>query len=280
MNESSLVRRVIVVVLDGLRPDAIDAFGLDRIGALMASGASTRTARTVSPSVTAAAMTSLLTGQAPMHHGVVSDRFHIPRSRGPVDPLPRVLAAAGLPSAAFVSTLPIVYAGLARQIARHLGVTRAECSGRGAREIVAAARSQLAVQRRGLILLHWPDADRAGHEHGWMSAPYAEGAREMDRALSDLLDLLQLADDPSTLLIALADHGGGGVVANDHESDHPHDWTIPVVLAGAAMAPAVLGEPISLLDVPTTILDALGVPQPATYEGRSLLAPALAAAAA
>ena len=103
MNGSAAIDRVVLVVLDGLRPDAVDAFRLDHVAELAARGAATFTARTVTPSVTAAAMASLFTGLAPARHGVVSDRFHVPRRRGPADPLPRVLSAAGLPSSAFIA---------------------------------------------------------------------------------------------------------------------------------------------------------------------------------
>lgn len=265
------IDRVVLVVLDGLRPDAVDAFDLAHVADLAARGAATFTARTVTPSVTAAAMASLFTGLAPARHGVVSDRFHVPRRRGPIDPLPRVLAAAGFASSAFIGSLPRLYAGLARQIGRHVGIDRAVCSGDTARAIVAAAGPTLAQQRRGLIVMHWPDADRAGHEHGWMSRAYEAGARAMDAALGELVAALARDDHGGTLLIALADHGGGGAVVNDHDSTHPADQTIPIILAGAGVEIGSLAGPVSLLDVPPTVLWALGVGCPPTYEGRPLV---------
>jgi hypothetical protein len=60
------------------------------------------------------------------------------------------------------------------------------------------------------------------------------------------------------------------VVANDHDSDHPTDRTVPVVLAGAGIEPGTVLDAMTLLDVPTTILWALGVRRPASYEGRVL----------
>jgi predicted AlkP superfamily phosphohydrolase/phosphomutase len=78
LNRPTEIHRVVLVVLDGLRPDAIPTFSLTRIAALAADGASTWAGRTVAPSVTAAVVASLMTGTAPARHGVVSDRFHIP----------------------------------------------------------------------------------------------------------------------------------------------------------------------------------------------------------
>jgi arylsulfatase A-like enzyme len=81
--------------------------------------------------------------------------------------------------------------------------------------------------------------------------------------------LYGLAADPDTLLIALADHGGGGADACDHDSAHPLDRTIPLLLWGAGIGRTHL-LPSSLIDVPPTILHALGVEVPEWYEGRVL----------
>jgi arylsulfatase A-like enzyme len=274
------VRRVVLVVLDGLRPDAIERYGLSHIRGLSAASASTMAGSSVSPSVTAAAMASILSGAPPQYHGLESDRFHIPRSRGPVHLLPRVLADAGYPTSAFVHSVPRLYVGLSKRIARHLGVAEAHFKGVGALDILEAAKPTLRTQRRGLVLMHWPDADRAGHEHGWMSREYERAARALDAGVGALVTELDPARDPATVLIAFADHGGGGAVPNDHDSDHPLDRTIPVMLSGASIEPCELSTPVTLLDIPATLLWALGVARPASYTGRVLTEAFTAAAAA
>jgi len=276
------VRRVVVVVLDGLRPDAIPRFDLTHITALARRGASTMLGRTVSPSVTACAMASLLTGADPERHGLQSEKFHLPRSRGPIDPLPRLLAKHSLPSSAFLARMPLLFTGIAHRIASHAGIATARFRGSSCAEILDTARTTLRDQRRGLILLHWPDADRAGHASGWMSDPYASAAKRMDASVGSLVASLDLSD-PSTLLIALADHGGGGTVPDHHNSEHPLDRTIPMMMAGGAVRPGALPPGSSLLDVPATICWALGIKQPESFAGmpiRSALADFPAAAAA
>jgi predicted AlkP superfamily pyrophosphatase or phosphodiesterase len=263
------IRRVILLVLDGLRPDAIPRFGLHHTAALARNGASTLLGRTVTPSVTACAMASLLTGAAPERHGLQDMRFRIPRSRGAIDPLPRLLAQHAFPTSAFLARVPMLLTGIAHRIATHAGVSQARFSGSSANDILTAATATIEQQKRGLILLHWPDGDRAGHAHGWMSDGYAEAARGMDREVGRLVAQVGL-DDPATLLIALADHGGGGKVADHHDSEHPLDQTIPIILAGGAVQRGDLGRGSSLLDVPATIAWALGIPIPASFAGRPL----------
>ena len=270
MPTTALVRRVVLVVLDGLRPDAIPAFSLDTIDALAQSGAYTASASTVEPSVTAACMASMLCGVAPDRHGVTSTRFHIPRRSQPVFPMPAVLRDAGLPTTFFMAEVPFLCRGLAKRIAKHLGIGRAGFGGRDSTGVLEAAREALRRQREGLIVMHWPDADDAGHKHGWMSDAYANAATRMDRTLANLAEIVDMPWSTDTMLIALADHGGGGAIHNDHESDHPLDRTIPMVLTGGGIAPQTSLPDANLLDVPATILWALGVARPASYDGRPL----------
>lgn len=270
MVASSRVSRVIVVVLDGLRADAIPLFALPTLTRLAGRGASSASAQTVSPSVTAAAMGSLLTGVRPADHGLTSDRFRIPQPRIPLDPIPMLLRRHGIPSFAFLARVPRPYRALAERLARMLGVEEARFRGDEAPEILGAARERLQRERRGMFLLHWPDADRAGHAAGWTSRAYAGAARRLDETLG-LLDALTGAScDPDTLLIAVADHGGGGATFRNHDSTHLHDRTIPLVLAGGRVVHGELAPLSSLLDVPATIAWALGVPVPSCYAGRAL----------
>jgi predicted AlkP superfamily pyrophosphatase or phosphodiesterase len=267
---SSPVRRVVLVVLDGLRPDAIERFRLQRVASLARRGASTFRAQTVSPSITPCAMASLLTGAAPERHGMQSERFMLPRSRGPVHPLAKELAKHSMPSSFFMPQVPFLMRGIASRLATALGLGEFRHHGRHAADVLAAARKNLESQRRGLIMLHWLDADRAGHEFGWMSPEYGEAACRMDAALGALEAAVDLSD-PTTLVIALADHGGGGGTLKHHDSAHPLDTTIPIMLAGGAIVPCDLGIGVSLTDVPATILWALGLARPESYVGRPLL---------
>src|SRR5262249_28836728 len=198
-------------------------------------------ATTGSPSLTWAALTSLMTGVSPQLHGVVSDNVHLPRPRVRLEPLPLALEEAGLTTTAVLGSIPSIYRGVAARIGRKLGVADLRFVGRRASEILLGAGEPLRTKRGGFVFLHWPDADAAGHDHGWMSLEYREGAQQLDQTLGALLDLLDLENDAETLLIALADHGGGGVDPKDHDSTHPLDPTVPILMAGAGGAPG--GDP-------------------------------------
>jgi arylsulfatase A-like enzyme len=103
-----------------------------------------------------------------------------------------------------------------------------------------------------------------------MSEPYAAAARRLD-ATTGLVRALALDPAPDdTLLLVCADHGGGGATARDHESDHHLDRTIPIILAGGGVAPGAAIGHATILDIPATILGALGVECPDSYAGRIL----------
>ena len=265
-----VVSRVIVVVLDGLRPDALEAFDLHRLRGYTTQGAFTPRATTVSPSVTAAAMTSLLTGVSPLQHGLTSDRFHIPRPRIALTPLPGHLAASGIFVSTFVRELPVLFRPLARACAVKLGVGSPTFRGHTAREILNAARRTLGTQREGLILLHWPDADIAGHAHGWMSPGYGAACRKLDAVLGTLVHEVEALVDPQTLLVVLADHGGGGLVTHDHDGDHALNLTIPLLFLGGGVDATAIAGRTSILDVAPTVSWALGVRPPVSWTGRAL----------
>lgn len=263
-------RRVILLVLDGLRPDAIERFGMTRLASLARRGAASMSATTVAPSVTAACMASLFSGVSPDRHGVNSSRFQLGRPREPLSLVPKVLHDAAMDSEAFMAQVPWFMSRIARRIAKALHVD-ATFAGRDSMEVLGAALPRLHAKRDGLLILHWPDGDNAGHAHGWMSGAYELAARRMDAALGSLIEAASLFERADTLLIVMADHGGGGAQSRDHDSAHPLDRTIPIIFAGGGLTPRTLREPVSLLDVPPTILWALGAPVPASYHGRPLI---------
>jgi predicted AlkP superfamily pyrophosphatase or phosphodiesterase len=273
------VRRVIVVLVDGLRPDAVTPSTMPTLHALGEAYTVARDARTVTPSVTVAALASLATGVAPDTHRLLKPGLEFLHRLPRLRPLAREVERAGRGTAVITGELPLADWPLALSLAKAAGARRFLPAGRRARDTATAARRLLDDRKTRLLFVYLPDCDRTGHVAGWMSAGYLAAAAELDRAVSRLS-----ADIEDTLLIVVADHGGGGVEATEHHHPHPLNERIPLVLAGPEVARRHrLTGPVSLLDVPATVLWWLGLPVPRVYEGRPLLeafAPALAVEAA
>lgn len=260
--------RVILVILDGLRPDAITPHVMPVLSAVAERGWSA-VAHTVRPSVTVAALTSLATGVSPDRHGLDAERrLPTPAVLGRLAPLPAHLHRHRRRTAICAGRLPLYHRLLAGSLLRVAGVRSFFSAGRLPAEVGERARDHLQRVRPHLGVVYLNDCDVAGHRDGWMSASYLEAAHALDGAVGALASLGQEA---GTTLLVTADHGGGGVAPTDHDAPHPVNDRIPIIAAGPSIAPHVAEDGSArLLDLPPTILDLLGVPVPPQYEGRAL----------
>ncbi len=258
--------RCVVVLIDGLRPDAVTASLMPNLSRLGAEYARADSAFTVRPSVTVAALASLATGVSPATHGLVEPGLGFLRRMGRIRPLARELAASGHATLVVASPLAVRTRPAAQALAAFAGVTRLVATPADPRRIAAAALAELARFAHGLAFVYLPDCDRAGHEHGWLAPPYLAAVRNVDAAVGMVAPLAA-----ESLLVVTSDHGGGGVQPRDHDLPHPVNDQIPLVLAGPRVRRGLaLPGPISLLDIPPSLLAWLGVPVPDGYEGRVL----------
>lgn len=257
------VVRVLIVSMDGLRPEAIQLAPMSNLLALMESGAYTLTAQTVFPSATLPAHASMLTGQCPAKHGVTWNDY-----------LPAFGYAAGsdlfdLAKAAGLRTVMVVGKEKLRQ------VTEPESTDvfifiNDRDTVIAGEVAPLIPQGFGLMLVHFPAVDWMGHEYGWLSPEQLSVAFRADEALGTLLAALEASDMRSdTLIIVAADHGGH---ETSHGSSRPEDMTIPWVIHGPGVRPLALTEPVNIADTAATAAWALGLPIPPEWDGRPVTA--------
>jgi len=270
------MRRLILALTDGLRPDAITPTVMPSLHALAGAYTSAAAARTVRPSATVAALASLATGVRPETHRLVQPGLDFLPRLGRLRPVARELARHGVPADVVTAELPLASLPVAWALASAAGVRRLLPAGRRARDTAASVDSLARADGSSLVFVYLPDCDDAGHAHGWMSDQYLAAAVELDAAIGVLS---QHVDD--ALLVVVADHGGGGVLATEHHHPHPVNEHIPLVLAGPGVAREHrLEGPVSILDLSATVLWWFGAPVPDCYEGRPLLeafAPELAA---
>ena len=260
------MRRIIFVLADGLRPDAVSPALMPSLLALAETYTHATRARTVRPSATVAALASLATGVSPETHRLIEPGLSfLPRLRT-VRPVARELSKAGISTAIATSELAPGALPVAWALAATAGVRRIVPAGKRARETAASALQIYGERQEGLLFVYLPDCDRIGHQAGWMSKPYLDAAAEVDIAIGMLASR---CDD--ALFIVTADHGGGGVLPTDHDEPHPLNDAIPVVIAGHGAARRQrLRHEVSILDLPATILWWLGCEVPASYEGQPL----------
>ena len=260
---------VIIISVDGLRPDAIAKYEAKTIQRLMREGRYSLTAQTISISKTLPSHTSMLTGVDADAHGITwnSDKtgefghVKVPTVFG-------LAHEAGFSTAAFFSKTKFHHIDVPSTI-DHMRAPTGGVIPWNARKTVDLMRDYLDQQSPNLMMVHLADADFAGHNFGWMGWMYGMAVREVDLAVSSVLDA---ADERygrgGYTVILTADHGGHN---KSHGSTDPVDMTIPWIVWGAGVQPGDTLSGIRTMDTAATALWMLGLEPPATFVGRPLV---------
>ncbi len=253
-----LVRRVLILSIDGLRPDAISLAPMPNLLALMQTGAYTLTAQTIFPSSTLPSHASMLTSLCPSKHGVDWNDYLPERGYAKGTDLFDLAHAAGLKTVMFVGKEKL------RQITEpgSLDVFRYIND----RDVVIAQRitEEFPVDF-GIMFVHFATPDAMGHVYGWLSPQYISVVQRADEALGTLLkDLDDHGIRQETLIIVTADHGGHD---QTHGSRMKDDMTIPWVISGPGVRPGQLTTPVQTTDTAATAAWALNLPRPAEWDG-------------
>jgi hypothetical protein len=261
--------RVVLVSVDGLRADALERWSPPVLRRLAREGAAAQRARTVTPSLTAPAHLSLLSGVPPPDHGVFGDEIVFNEAMARLEPLFREGAREGLDTRAFLSREgPLEAFETALRCSLAFGLDSLELVEPEGPRVAAAAIPALRDPEVEMVFIHLPDPDVAGHAHGWSSPEYGAAVLRADSALALLVDEL----GPADLLAVTAPHGGGGAYGDHlHGSTSEEDMRIPLILWGARVTSGSPPEDATILDVAPTLLWALGFEAPAQYQGRPLV---------
>ncbi|SDO76332.1 Type I phosphodiesterase / nucleotide pyrophosphatase [Microbacterium sp. ru370.1] len=183
-------------------------------------------ARTVFPSTTAAALTSLLTGTAPGAHGIVGYRARIPGTDLAPDQL-HGWETDGLDPHRWQRRTPLfeTHAASGRDAfvvsrASYTGTGFTEATLRGAEffpsddldERVRLAADLAARHPGSITYLYAPELDTAGHRDGWESDRWTDALERVDAAARRLAETI----GPRTGVVVTADHGMVDVPAHKH----------------------------------------------------------------
>ncbi|MBK9924128.1 MAG: alkaline phosphatase family protein [Anaerolineales bacterium] len=252
------ITRVLILSIDGLRPDAISAAPMPNLLALMQNSAYTLNAQTIYPSSTLPSHSSMLVGVCPSKHGVDWNDY-IPKNGFAIGTDIFDLAhAAGLQTVMHVGKEKLQQITEPSSLDIFTYVNDRDL-------IVTQRLLDDFPQDFGLLFVHFPLVDGMGHEYGWMSPQQLSVAFRADEALGKILaelDAKGLRDE--TLVIVTADHGGHDTT---HGSSMPVDMTIPWAASGPGIQPKVLTTQVHTMDTAATTAFALGLPIPPEWDG-------------
>lgn len=261
---AGIARHVVVISIDGLRPDAIEAAGASNLQRMMEEGAYSLRARTIMPSRTLPSHTSMLTGVQPAVHGITWNDEQVD-AQGRV----RVATIFDMADSAHLQTAAFFGKAKFRHLIHSDAPDEVEAP-RGTEVILAPRMTQdvvhyLRFSKPDLLFVHIPDPDIAGHSAGWMTLPYRWAVRRADAAVEQIRRAAVRAYGNDFVMIVTADHGGHG---RDHGTAAEEDVRIPWIVWGAGVQRGGIEEAIDTFDTAATALWVLGVPVPTRWEGR------------
>lgn len=257
--------KVILILIDGCRPDALQQADTPAIDRLIAEGAAALNARTVQPPITLPAHFSLFTSLDPADHNITANTgFPVPSAAA--RSLTEIVKYHGGTTAAAYSW----------EYLRNLSPPGAldnvfylnmEGSGYTDLDIMDAALTMIRDQRPDLCFIYLEGTDLAGHREGWMSPPYLMAVSRADRAVGMLLRTLSEMHLEETYTVVLqSDHGGTG---HHHLEPVEGVMRIPWIVRGPAVRKGHrIQSPVSILDTAPTIARLMGIPPHYAWKGR------------
>lgn len=261
--------KVLLIGIDGVRPDVLAEVPTPVMDSLAAGGWYTPSARTTTPSVSGPAWSSILTGVWPAKHGVLDNGFEGRRYAEYPDFL--TLAERerpGLATFAALDWMPLAAlegggAALSGAIDTLVAVDGYELGWAEADSTVAArAARHLASADADAAFVYLGNPDETSHRHGSIGVEYREAIAVSDRHVGRLMEALRARpsyERENWLVLISTDHGrreDGG-----HGGDSPEEMTIFILASGPATGawPAMGSEPAYIVDVPVTALHHLGI---------------------
>ena len=254
--------KVILISIDGMRPDGLQQCGNSYVKELEKICAYTYSAQSMYPSVTFPCHFSMTHSVTPQRHGILTNTY-VPQVR-PVTGIIEKIKAAGGVCAMFYGWEPLRDIALVGSLkfSTYINSYMKESSDTVLTDIAIQTISQ---EKPDFAFLYMAETDdKGGHDNGWMSEEYL---RRISIAIDNVKRVIDAFGD-EYLVILMSDHGGHD---RSHGSDLPEDMTIPLFFYGKEFAPKVITEQLSLLDIAPTIAKIVGIEPEHEWEGKSLI---------
>ncbi len=255
-------KKVILVSIDGMRPDGLLQCGNPYVQELMKRASYTLDARTVFPSVTLPCHMSLFHSIPPERHGITTN-LYMPQVR-PVKGLFEQVKAAKKKAAMFYGWEPL------RDVARPgslftSGYEWAYAEDNTDRILTNMALETIRKHHPDFVFVYMVETDeKGGHDNGWMSEAYLKCIHD---AIDNVKTLIEEAGEEYTVIVT-ADHGGHD---RAHGTDLPEDMTIPMFFYGDAFEAGKELHGVHLLDLAPTVADLMNISPAPEWEGKSLV---------
>jgi predicted AlkP superfamily pyrophosphatase or phosphodiesterase len=264
---SAPAKKVLLIGLDGVRPDVMAAAHTPNLDSLAAAGVFTDRARTGDPTVSGPGWSSMLIGVWPDKHDVHGNNFEGNAYAEYPDfltRLERIDSTYGTyavidwpPLGTTADGGPLLTGAIDR-----LDVVDGDSLGYRTADSLSVVRALDALARPDLdaAFVYLGDIDVVGHEYGSLSPEYRESIEWADQRVGDLLAALRrrptYADEDWLVLVA-TDHGRTD--AGGHGGTSDAERTIFFLASGPSVDAGAQLADVGIVDVAVTALAHLGV---------------------
>lgn len=258
-----IAEHVVVVGIDGCRPELILEAGGPMVESLWKEGAYTLKAQAVLPSVTHVNFASILSGSIPEKHGINERDWdkggEIPKVK--VTTVFEVVAKNGMKAAGFFGHEKLYPSEV------DMEDVYIEHSPHNAIRAAEMAADFLLSEKPQYCFVYMGDLDGAGHKYGWLSEEQYAAMENIDKALGIIVSALQDGGMwGKTVLMITADHGGHG---KSHGEGTEEDVTIPFICLGPKVKKNYeIRSEIHNYDSAAIALYVLGIPIPKFLDGK------------
>ena len=250
--------KVILISIDGMRPDGLKACGNQYLTELEAKCAYTYSGASLFPPITFPCHFSMSRSVTPQRHGILTNTY-VPEVR-PVKGIFEKIREAGGMSAMFYGwdNMRDIATPGSLKIASYMNF---RVTGESDTYLTDECLRTVENYSPDFVFLYLPDTDDlGGHAAGWMSEEYLH---RISIAIDNVKRVFEKFSNKYRIII-MSDHGG-------HERTHgvncSEDMTIPFFFYGEEFTPGQMSEPISLLEIAPTIAKIMGIPQDEDWEG-------------
>jgi predicted AlkP superfamily pyrophosphatase or phosphodiesterase len=266
------VEHVVVISVDGLRPDRALLADMPTLRRMLREGAYTFWAKTTAVSITLPSHVSMVTGVIPVKHGIHWNE-DLPFATAMYPKVPTMMEMAT--RAGYVTAMiagkskfkTLNRPGTITHVFLPPGLNTSSDNPTVAREAVKIIEEH----KPALAFIHFPEVDGVGHAKGWGSSEQLAMIEETDTELAKIFAALERAGlRASTVVLLSSDHGGAGLT---HGADDPRSRHIPWIIAGPGVRKNYDLTQNAALEVRTedtcaTACYLLGLPQQPYFDGK------------
>ncbi|BCU76783.1 alkaline phosphatase family protein [Luteolibacter sp. LG18] len=274
-------KRVLIIGIDGLRSDALQAAKAPVIQSLAKSGSVTWTAvagggetgPTRQPTISGPGWSSILTGTCIDKHGVSGNStkpgiYHVEQAPHFAKRLKESVPTANVASIVSWGWIEDYLVAAQPEVVDHHEKGTGKTYPERDADVNAKAVSYLAAENPDVLFVHFDQVDGAGHSTGFSTEnpKYMDAITSVDGLVGELMASLKKRPQygkENWLVILTTDHGGKNT---NHGGQSPEERTIPMIVAGKSVPKlGVSKETPGQFVVPATTLQYLGVPVKAEW---------------